>query len=279
MKLKVLDLFSGIGGFSLGLERTGGFETIAFCEIEPFCQRVLKKHWPDVPIYDDVTKLCRRIYDCEPENEDGEVICPRCEIEFGQCECIGTDQFLDEVGQPDVICGGFPCQDISIIGKGGGLSSKRSGLWFEYLRIIGELEPKLVIIENVYALLHRGLPTILYGLNEIGYNAQWHIISASSIGAPHLRERCWIIANAISKGSQGHAGNGEIKRKKKQDRPISSQDLQRGKYTAWRWESEPGIRRVGNGFPDFVDRTKALGNSVVPQIPEIIGYAILEANK
>lgn len=278
-KLKVLDLFSGIGGFSLGLERTGGFETIAFCEIEPFCQKVLKKHWPDVPVYDDITKFSRRIYDCEPENEDGEVICPRCKTEFGECQCIGTDQFLDEIGQPDVICGGFPCQDISLLGKGKGLAGTRSGLWFEYLRIIGELEPKWVLIENVSALLHRGLPAILYGLNEIGYNAQWHVISASGVGAPHLRKRIWIIANPISERLPGHSRDGKTKGKAKQNRSISPENLFRGKNPSQWWESEPEICRVDNGISDFVDRTKAIGNAIVPQIPEIIGYAILEAEK
>jgi len=278
MKLKVLDLFSGIGGFSLGLERTGGFETIAFCEIDKYCQKVLRKHWPDVPIFNDVTKLCRRVYDCEPETEDGEVFCPRCKTEFGDCACIGTDQFIDEIGTPDVICGGFPCQDISLIGKGGGLKASRSGLWFEYLRIIGELFPTWVVIENVSALLNRGLPTILYGLHEIGYDAQWHVIPASAIGAPHRRERVWIIAaNSICQGLSGYAGDGEIKGDKKPHRPVPPTDLFRGTNTPRWWEGQPGIRRVGDGFPDFVDRTKAIGNAVVPQIPEIIGRAILES--
>src|SRR5690348_7144513 len=120
-KLRVLDLFSGIGGFSLGLERTGGFETVAFCEIDPFCRRVLAKHWPNVPCFEDVTTL------------RGE-----------------------SVGPVDAICGGFPCQDISYAGNGAGLAGARSGLWFEYARLIRELGPKLVLVENVAALLSRG---------------------------------------------------------------------------------------------------------------------------
>ena len=121
-KLKVLDLFSGIGGFSLGLERTGGFETKAFCEIDPFCRRVLAKHWPDVPCFEDVTTL---------RGED--------------------------VGTVDVICGGFPCQDISLAGLGAGMDGARSGLWSHYARLIGELRPRYVLVENVAALLGRGL--------------------------------------------------------------------------------------------------------------------------
>ena len=112
-KLKVLDLFSGIGGFSLGLERTGGFETVAFCEINKFCQKVLKKHWPEVPIFEDVTKL------------KGE-----------------------QVGQVDIICGGFPCQDLSTSGQGAGVGGERSGLWREMARLASELRPKYIIMEN-----------------------------------------------------------------------------------------------------------------------------------
>src|SRR5512139_2412547 len=115
-QLRVLDLFSGIGGFSLGLERAG-MRTVAFCEIDPFCRRVLAKHWPDVPCYDDV-------------------------------RTVTADRLrTDGIGPIDAICGGFPCQDISLAGKGAGLDGKRSGLWFEYARIIGELRPRYVIVE------------------------------------------------------------------------------------------------------------------------------------
>jgi DNA (cytosine-5)-methyltransferase 1 len=118
-KLKVLDLFSGIGGFSLGLERTGGFETVAFCEIEPFPRKVLAKHWPDVPCFHDVRTLT-----------------------------------ASDVGPIDVITGGFPCQDISLAGKQAGLGTEtRSGLWSEIVRLVGELRPQFVIVENVANLL------------------------------------------------------------------------------------------------------------------------------
>ena len=123
--LRVLDLFSGIGGFSLGLERTNGFQTVAFCEIDLFCRQVLKKHWPNVPCFEDITKL-------------------------GEGE-------LDEIGKVDVICGGFPCQDISCAGKGAGIHAERSGLWWEMLRIVRLVRPRYVLVENVAALLNRGL--------------------------------------------------------------------------------------------------------------------------
>lgn len=282
-QLRVLDLFSGIGGFSLGLERAG-MKTVAFCEIDPFCRRVLKKHWPEVPVYQDVTKLCRRVYDCEQENEDGDVICPRCTVEFGDCDCIGTDQFLDEVGAVDVVCGGFPCQDISLIGKRAGIGGSQSSLWFEQHRIIRELEPRFVVIENVSALLGAGLAVVLQGLDEIGYDAQWHCITASAVGAPHKRERCWIVANSRSEGLQRHSRyvegiNKQGRNEAQQIRPVTPQDLCGGENPAAWWKSQPGIRRVVDGVPDYVDRIKSLGNAVVPQIPELIGRAIMATIK
>ena len=151
--LRLLDLFSGIGGFSLGLERSGGFKTVAFCEIEPFCRRVLAKYWPDVPCYDDIRTLT-----AERLAADG----------------VGVD----------AVCGGFPCQDISVAGKGAGIAGERSGLWREYARIIGELRPRFVIVENVAALLGRGLGDVLGDLAALGYDAEWHCIPASAVGAP-----------------------------------------------------------------------------------------------
>jgi DNA-cytosine methyltransferase len=166
--VNVLDLFSGIGGFSLGLERTGGFRTVAFCEIEPYCRAVLKKHWPNVPCYEDVRTLT-----AERLRADGISV--------------------------DAICGGFPCQDISTAGKGAGIEGERSGLWKEYARIIGEVRPRYVIVENVAALLGRGLSRVLGDLAEIGYDAEWHCIPASYVGAPHRRDRLWIVAYSQSK--------------------------------------------------------------------------------
>lgn len=228
-KLKVLDLFSGIGGFSLGLERSGGFETVAFCEIDKKAQLVLKKHWPTVPIYEDVSKLT-------------------------------AGDLHDSI---DVICGGFPCQDISTAGKGAGLAGKRSGLWFEFHRLIDELKPKYAIIENVSALRARGLEQVICSLYEIGYSAQWHCISAASIGAPHERNRIWIVAYPNMSLSKG--------------RSISSgihQEHANFVSANW-WKSQPEIHRVDDGVPRRLDRLRQLGNAVVPQIPELIGKAIL----
>ena len=166
-KLRVLDLFSGIGGFSLGLERTGGFETVAFCEIEDFPRRVLKKHWPGVPIYNDVRTLTADVL-----RRDGIAV--------------------------DVITGGFPCQDLSVAGKQRGMGEgTRSGLWSEIVRLIGELRPEYVIVENVAALLagpseRRGgwFGRVLGDLAECGYDAEWEKHSGVSLGrSPSQRAR------------------------------------------------------------------------------------------
>ena len=264
--LRVLDLFSGIGGFSLGLERTGGFETVAFCEIDPFCRRVLAKHWPNVRQFEDVTKL---------RGED--------------------------VGPVDVICGGFPCQDISVAGKGAGLAGKRSGLWREYARLVGELRPSIVLVENVAALLSRGMGDVLGDLSAIGYDAIWDDISAEDIGAPHPRSRIWIVAYTRSVGLEGlrlarrieaevaHARcanddsnasfvEGLHRLGKRGLCAVIDSSSDRPAWAGQQWpQTESTLCGVGDGLPDRVDRTSALGNAVVPQIPELIGRAILQA--
>jgi DNA (cytosine-5)-methyltransferase 1 len=232
-KLKVLDLFSGIGGFSLGLERTGGFETVAFCEIDPFCRRVLAKHWPAVPCFEDVTTL---------RGEDVERI--------------------------DVITGGFPCQDVSAIRSDGeGLDGKRSGLWSHIVRLAGELRPRFIFVENVGALTFRGLGRVLGDLAEMGMDAEWYCIPAAAVGAPHRRERIWIIAytDEFRRGSSP-LGYDALRQ---HERPFSS-------HFRIPELPEPPVCRVDDGIPDRVDRLFALGNTVVPPIPELLGRAILE---
>jgi DNA (cytosine-5)-methyltransferase 1 len=243
MKLKVLDLFSGIGGFSLGLERTGGFETVAFCEIEDFPRRVLAKHWPSVPCYRDVRELT-----AERLAADGIAI--------------------------DVITGGFPCQDISVAGKGLGLAGERSGLFFEVARLIGELRPSIVILENVGALLCRGMDAVLGTLASIGYDAEWHCIPASHVGLPHTRDRVWIIAYLGKERTEGRWQEAFSRLYR-----ISwSENVRRASEWARRSDlSASGLCRGSDGIPNRMDRTSALGNAVVPHIPELIGNAILSA--
>lgn len=302
--VKVLDLFSGIGGFSLGLE-WAGMTTVAFCEIEPFCRRVLAKHWPKVPCYDDVRTLT-------------------------------ADRLAADGISVDVICGGFPCQDLSYAGKGAGLAGERSGLWREYARIIGDVRPRFVIVENVAALLARGLGEVLGDLAALGYDAEWHCIHASAIGAPHRRDRIWIVAYAqgerFAEGggfrreqpTEWIAGGGGAVPDAEHDRMafgwrieaigagndasgilpdigqsgcfeagslvnansarVEGRELRLGIIAehaefgraSW-WEVEPDVGRVAYGVPSRVDRLKGLGNAVVPQIPELIGRAIMRA--
>jgi DNA (cytosine-5)-methyltransferase 1 len=264
--MRVLDLFSGIGGFSLGLERAG-MTTVAFCEVNPYARRVLAKHWPSVPCYGDIRELT--------------------------AAQLGADGI-----SVDVICGGFPCQDISVAGKGAGLAGERSGLWSEYARLIGELRPAHVIVENVSALLGRGLGTVLGDLAALGYDAEWDCIPASDIGAPHRRDRIWIIAHADSNNGRPWRARGLDTGRAGQLQPERSfQDVDDticGRYRAslaeiragrncpvnasW-WSSEPNVGRVAHGVPSRVDRLRCLGNAVVPQIPELIGRAIMRASE
>ncbi|MGX7706337.1 DNA cytosine methyltransferase [Methylobacterium sp. Gmos1] len=244
-KLRVLDLFSGIGGFSLGLERTGGFETVAFCEIEPFCQRVLAKHWPEVPCYDDVRDLT-------------------------------ADRLRADGIAVDVICGGFPCQDISISGPGAGLSGARSGLWFEYARLIGELRPRYAIVENVAELLDRGIDQVLGTLASIGYDAWWDCIPAVALGADHERDRVWLVAYPDSSRLPGRL---QARADGSHAREIASWirlALDAPKpFPRMHGPLRPLVGGRSHGVPHRVDRVRSLGNSVLPQIPELIGYAIL----
>lgn len=237
--LTVLDLFSGIGGFSLGLERTGGFKTIAFCEINEYCRNVLWRHWPNVPCFQDVRTL-----------------------QGGSLEPV------------DVIAGGFPCQDLSLLGRGKGLAGARSGLWSEFHRLIAECEPRWVIIENVTALRGRGLGRILGQLAALGFDARWDCIPAASIGAPHLRDRLWITAHATRFGRREVVLN--VNRSTElwpQDRQYSGcfADTVRERVR------QSGVCGVVDGLPHRMERINALGNTVMPQIPELIGRAILEA--
>lgn len=238
-KLKVLDLFAGIGGFTLGLEKTGLYETVAFCEWDKFCQQVLHKHWPKTPCYSDIKDLT---------------------LTEGFC---------------DVITGGFPCQDISYAGKGAGIDGERSGHWKHYWRLINEIKPKGVIIENVSALRARGLGIVLSDLNEIGYDAEWHCIPASHCGASHSRDRIWILAYRHSKrgekleplGSVSQRGQGGWGGKEDLQQIYSSPFTRKTD----RWP-EPLLRRMDVPLPRRMDRLKQVGNSVYWPIVEQLGY-------
>jgi DNA (cytosine-5)-methyltransferase 1 len=229
--MNVLDLFSGIGGFSLGLERAG-MRTVAFCEIKPFCQAVLRKHWPDVPIFPDVRKL-------------------------------------KYSGVVDLVTAGFPCQDISLAGEGAGLAGMRSRLFWRIIRTAGLVGWPRLLLENVAALLGRGMGTVLGALAQVGYDTEWHCIPASAVGAPHVRDRVWISANHRSK-----RGQGIVLEKISRQRAFSwCEDVRGPSDLPDRSDLYPSkLCRSCNGVSERLD---AVGNAVVPQIPEIIGRAIL----
>lgn len=298
-------LFSGIGGLELGLERAGLGPVIWQAESDPFCRRVLAKHWPDTKRYRDVREV------------------------KGDAE------------RPAIICGGFPCQDISLAGSGLGLEGQRSGLWNEFSRVVRVLRPRAVVIENVPALRMRGLCTVLGDLAACGYDARWDCIPAAAIGAPHRRDRIFLVAWRVSDtngfrvrfSSQGTdsvadgAGvGGEARRGKASAQPQGGdhahrngavadgdgggregerlageqgqrrQQRERGHELDGRdlpiWPpapddmhawgqlpayAQPAFCRVAHGVPDRLDRLRALGNAVVPAVAELVGRGLRAA--
>jgi DNA (cytosine-5)-methyltransferase 1 len=242
MTYRVLSLFAGIGGFDLALERAGVGQTIAFCEQDKEAQAVLRKHWPGVPIYDDVRELT-------------------------------ADRLHADGLRPDAVCGGFPCQDISLAGAGAGLEGARSGLWSEYARLIGELRPELIIVENVTALLGRGFGRVLGDLAALGCDAEWHCIPASYAGARQLRDRVWVVAYPQRHGVQGRA-------------PVTQAWCQQSRAEqlarlvqpcSWPTISGARDRGTGHGIPRGIHRNKQLGNAVSPQVVEMIARCIADA--
>ena len=277
----MLDTFAGIGGFSYAATKlVGGYRTTQFIEIDPFCQKILKKHFPFTPIHDDI-----RTFTAIP-------------------------------GQYDVICGGFPCQSISVAGNRAGITEEsRSGIFYELMRVIRMVRPRFVVLENVAAILNNGLDIVLGELSQAGYDAEWSVISASSLGACHRRSRWWCVAYTNDYGSptssisglddQANNDSSEgTNQVSKSSRSIESADstviqsstkspnsyskgLQRENFSKmereiwaksssrrlnpdWRsYVSKPILRRGDDGLSYRVDRTKALGNSVVPQVAAI----------
>lgn len=243
MKFRLLDLFSGIGGFSLGLERSGYFETVQFCEIDPYCRRVLAKHWPKVPCHDDVRTL-------------------------------DASRFVSGI---DAICGGFPCQDISVAGNQRGIGDgTRSGLWSEIMRLVSQLRPRYLIMENVANLLvgpsikpGAWFGRILAGLASIGYDAEWCCIPASAVGAPHRRNRVWIVAYPQrSQFTRQESCFGSLGRMGRIEQSMAWDRDWKDAFTEF--------RRMDDGIPRSVASTDGYRNAVVPQIPEMIGSLIGE---
>jgi DNA (cytosine-5)-methyltransferase 1 len=224
-------LFSGVGGIDLGFTRAG-LECRWQVEIGPYATRVLERHWPSVRRHDDV-----RTFRPEP---------------------------IDD-WRVDVICGGFPCQDISNAGKRAGIEGPQSGLWSEFARVLGVLRPRFALVENTGSLRSRGLPRVLGDLAALGYDAEWSVVSCCSLGAPHVRKRLFILAHAE------RPQWGELWR-------LQPEAVREAARHVCQWPGGPEPVRVADGVPGRVDRRRCLGNAVSPQVAELIGRRLVYAN-
>jgi len=298
--LRVLDLFSGIGGFSIGLESVG-METVAFCEQNAYCQNILAQHWPTLPIHSDITELNGYEYR----------------------------------GSVELVCGGFPCQPFSVAGKQLGAEDDRA-LWPEMLRVIREVAPRWVIGENVSGIIPMELDKVLSDLEGEGYTCWTFVLPACSVDAHHRRDRVWVVAHSdsnskpdvpfdaetprqlvvhtsgnvrgdtkstfgrsdnksertqntsqITRPSEdvSHANSSQQKRggvpigiQPEHANPDISGDTRR-QQTASIWLPEPNVGRVANGVPNRSHRLKALGNAVVPPLVAEIGRLVMEFDR
>jgi DNA (cytosine-5)-methyltransferase 1 len=274
-----LALFAGAGGGILG-GKLLGWTTVCAVEIEKYPREVLLQRQRDgilepFPIWDDICT-----FDGKPWR-----------------------------GLVDVISGGFPCQDISSAGKGAGITGERSGLWKEMARVIGEVRPRYALIENSPMLVTRGLDVVLCDLAQMGYDAEWGIVSAANVGAPHSRKRIWIVANADSAGCtrEGQAqpekrwsdtesawrsqdvANSNKNRCEQMEQPVTSRENSKEatgtpEYCSitgmWQWwEVEPDVGRVANWVASRVDRLKAIGNGQVSRVVEVAWQILTERLK
>ena len=245
-RLKIGELFAGIGGFSLGVERAiPNSETIWMVEKDKFCQSILKKHWPDAEIFDDVRE-------------------------------VGSE----DLKPVDILLGGFPCQNISIqnLNNREGLQGEKSGLWFEMHRVISELRPRVAIIENTANIVNRGGVEVIGSLAEIGYSAEWTIISARQFGAPHVRKRWFCVAYPDEERCSQQSVHPESVDETFELECSSSKDerIHIGNY--WKeHEAPPSLHNLDDGFPFVLARNQALGNAIVPQCSEWVGQQVLKS--
>lgn len=234
--------FSGIGGFELGLHwAIEDLETVWQIEKDKYCQTILKKHWPKSRLYDDITTVKTK-----------------------------------EMESVDVLCGGFPCQDLSVANpKGEGLNGKRSGLFWELWRIVSDFREQnrqipIVLLENVPAITHRGLGTVLGALSQIGYNAEWFTIRASDFGAPHRRERWFLIAYSRFQFSKISS-----KREFPTIKKFGSKSKKGRFWDSRTFKSE--VCPMDDGVPNRVAKLNALGNAIVPQCSKYIGQRLISS--
>ena len=263
-------LFAGVGGFDLGFERAG-LRCAWQVEIAESCRSVLEDRWPDVRRLGDVREFpppaWERCECCE------DVICTRHGIHLSDCDCPGIEAWAERNADPysepdieawrvDVICGGFPCQDVSNAGKREGIDGERSGLWSEYVRVLGVLRPRFAVVENTAGLSVRGFDRVLGDLAEAGFDAEWATLPAGAFGAAHRRERLFVVAYAAGLGLEGRiTAEGALQE------PTPALDH----LHDWPAVSEPFGIRTFDGVPAGVDRINALGNAVVPHVAEWLG--------
>jgi len=242
MALTVGSLFSGIGGLDLGLERAG-MKVIWQAEIDLYCNKVLKKHWPEVPNHGNIK-----------------------DIKWGTVE------------RPNVICGGYPCQPFSTAGKRHGTDDPRH-LWPWVRTAISELRPDYAILENVPGHLTLGGTAVIGDLAKIGYDAEWRVISAAGLGAPHKRNRLIIVAypNGCKLGYFNNSRSNTATNDKWPKIFVANSSSRSTSGTNSHWTLEPNVGRVANGVSDRVDKLKGLGNAVVPQVAEYVGRLIVNA--
>ena len=239
-------LFSGIGGLDLGLERAG-MQCRWQSEIEPYCVKVLQKHWPHVQNLGDING-----------------------IEWERVEPV------------DVICGGYPCQPFSVAGARNGAEDARH-LWPRFADAIRVLRPRYALLENVTGHLSLGFGDVLADLAACGYDTQWDCVPAAAVGAPHLRDRVFVIATRSDMADTDSVVMGQRRITQPDPTTCRSGRYNRSRETTddlWQWwQTEPDVDRVADGIPARVDRLRALGNAVVPQVAQHVAQTIIEMER